>query len=161
MKTGDMVCWDGGWHSLIEWGYVQGIKLVAGSPTHISTVIVIDGVTYLWESYAQGQCLHLYRSRLVTAVGEHWKYSKWIPLSDSNREKLNAPKLVDYCLNKFGTSYNIVGGIRAGFRWPQAAGDDNKLFCSASHIFALQAGRLFRSLNANAFTPRDVVELLS
>lgn len=160
MKTGDCIVWHGGWHSIIEWVYVQGIKVVAGAPTHISTVIVIDGVEYVWESYAWGQCLHLLESRLATAAGEHWKYWQWIPLSLENRERLNTYSLVRYCLDKLGTPYNIIGGVRAGFRCPQPASYSKKLFCSSSHIFALQSGGLFCDKNANAFTPKDVVELL-
>jgi len=160
MRTGDAVIWHGGWHSIIEWLYVQGIKVVAGQPTHISTVIVIDDVVYLWESMAWGQCLHLLSSRLATARGEHWAYHRWIPLSKENREKLGEKELTDYCLKKLGAPYNVIGGVRAGFRVPQGPKADDKLFCSASHIFALQAGGLFLNENANSFTPKDVVELL-
>jgi len=160
MRTGDCVVWHGGWHSIVEWFYVQGIKIVAGTPTHISTVIVLDNKIFLWESMAWGQCLHLLDSRIATAANEHWKYWQHIPLKSSLRKAFNEEKLIDYCLKKLGTPYNIIGGIRSGFNCPQSA-NDKKLFCSASHIFALQAGGLFVSMNANNYTPRDVVKLLS
>lgn len=159
MKTGDCVVWQGGWHSIIEWLFVQGIKIVAGSPTHISTVIEDDNKIFLWESMAWGQCLHLFDSRLATANNEHWKYFQYYPLYPDQRECLDEGALKDYCFRSLGRKYNIVGAIRSGFRVPQAA-NDNKLFCSASHVFALQAGGLYKDVNPNAFTPRDVVRLL-
>jgi hypothetical protein len=172
IRTGDCIVWNGNGHNSLERLYSIGIRLFTGPVTHISTAIWADYRSgyftsvpslQIWESVVLGQLFDSLDRRIAQAKEENWLEAWWFPLSEKRRAYLNQQAMVDYMLRKceVGTKYDVRQAFKSAFD-KRSRGhtlpNDDALFCSESHMFALLEGGAVTGCNPSEAHPTDVIE---
>jgi len=173
IRTGDCIVWNGNGFNGLERMFSIGIRLFTGPVTHASTAVWANycpayspkafSSLQIWESVIFGQVFDSLDRRIARAKEENWFEAWWFPLSEERRARLDEEAMIRYMLRKCeeGTPYDVKQAFKSAFD-KRSRGhtlpNDDALFCSESHMFALLEGGVVEDCNPSEAHPTDVVE---
>lgn len=169
-KTGDIIAFSGfGRKSVIVNLVTYGVPFWSAS--HVGVIGEYKGERLLFESTTLSnipcvvqkrphkgvQAVHL-EDRILSYDGRAWLYSTYRPLFGFEADRLN-----EFLINKVGTPYDMVGGMRSagvGLSWIESKlrGEDlSLLFCSELVAAAHNLIGLLRTENASRWNPNKLI----
>jgi hypothetical protein len=120
-----------------------------GQPGYLNQVIESTSLNGF-----SGVSINRLSDRLDHYNGEVW----WLPLSESVRAKLNVKKFFNFLLHQEGKKYDSYQAIQSALDMiPDTAEDFGQFFCSELVVAGLEAGGVFKDINASEVTPADLV----